>query len=350
MRAAELVRRAHQDVAADLGDVDRLVRRVVHRVDPRDRAGLARQRADALRVCDRAGRVRGERERDDARPVTELPLEVVVVDREPVGRLDDAARSGPCPQRARPTARHRRRGRAASSGSRRPASKSRAAVRGSAKSSVVMFMPNEISSGVRAEEPTSVVLRAREDRLDRAAGGIRARRGCRTPRATRSRSPARPRPGPACRRARRRTRSPIWSDENRSRAASTAKLVGSCRALPSQDPGQHGEVDVAARHDADHLPSSGRRPVSAAATRSAPAPSAITRVRSAISPHGRRHLGERTSRSASVEQLRRVLPHPRDQLAAARPVDERRLVLDARSARRAASVAATGAPVSGSAE
>ena len=73
-------------------DVDALVGGVVDGVDPRDRARLAGEAADPPRVGERAGRVRREREGDDARPLGELALEVVVVDRELVGRVDDAHR------------------------------------------------------------------------------------------------------------------------------------------------------------------------------------------------------------------------------------------------------------------
>ena len=89
MGAAELVGRAEEDVAAELGDVDRLVGCVVDGVDPRERPGLAGERADPARVGDAAGGVRGEREGDDPGAVRELALEVVVVDRELVGRRGD---------------------------------------------------------------------------------------------------------------------------------------------------------------------------------------------------------------------------------------------------------------------
>ena len=45
VRAAELVRRAEEHVGVDRADVDRLVRRVVHRVHPGERAGLVRDPA-----------------------------------------------------------------------------------------------------------------------------------------------------------------------------------------------------------------------------------------------------------------------------------------------------------------
>ena len=89
MRAAELVRRAKKDIAADVLDIDRLVRRVVDSVDPRERPDLACQAADPLGLGDRSGGVRGEGERDDARLARrQLPLEVVEIDREVIGGLD----------------------------------------------------------------------------------------------------------------------------------------------------------------------------------------------------------------------------------------------------------------------
>ena len=90
MRATELVGRAEQHVAAELTHIDRLVRRVVHRVDPRDRTRGTSERADALRICERPGRVRREREGHDPRAVRELALEVVVVDGQLVGHTRGA--------------------------------------------------------------------------------------------------------------------------------------------------------------------------------------------------------------------------------------------------------------------
>ena len=88
MRAAELVRRAEEHVAADRLHVDRLVRRVVNRVDPRERARFARELRDALRVGDRADGVRRVDARDDARSVVELALEIVEVEAQVVGDVD----------------------------------------------------------------------------------------------------------------------------------------------------------------------------------------------------------------------------------------------------------------------
>ncbi len=90
VRAEELVRRADEHVDAEIGDVDPSVRRVVDRVRPRERARVVRELGDAACVGARADRVRGERERDDARPVRQLPLEVREIERRVVVQLDEA--------------------------------------------------------------------------------------------------------------------------------------------------------------------------------------------------------------------------------------------------------------------
>ena len=90
VRPEELVRRADQHVDAERGDVDRPVRRVVHGVRPGERAGLMRELGDPRRVGERADRVRGERERDDLRPLAELRREVVEVERRVLVDPDEA--------------------------------------------------------------------------------------------------------------------------------------------------------------------------------------------------------------------------------------------------------------------
>ena len=92
VRAVELVRRADEHVGAERGRVDRCVRRVVHGVCPGERAGVVRQLDDAVRVGQRARGVRGEWEGDDPRPLGELPLEVVEVERRVVADVDEADR------------------------------------------------------------------------------------------------------------------------------------------------------------------------------------------------------------------------------------------------------------------
>ena len=90
VRPEELVRRADQDVAAPGGDVDRTVRAVVDGVDPGERAHRVRELDDTADVRRGADRVRGGREGDDARLLGQLPLEVVVVEREVVRHVDEA--------------------------------------------------------------------------------------------------------------------------------------------------------------------------------------------------------------------------------------------------------------------
>ena len=81
VRTAELVRRADQHVDTGLGDVDRAVRRVVDGVDPRERPCRVGELRDARHVRQRPYGVRRPRERDDARPLAELSLEVGEVER-----------------------------------------------------------------------------------------------------------------------------------------------------------------------------------------------------------------------------------------------------------------------------
>ena len=88
VRAAELVRRADEHVGADGADVDRLVRGVVHRVHPGERADIVRELAHPPGVGDGADRVRrpGERDHLGARP--ELALQVREVERGVVVQRD----------------------------------------------------------------------------------------------------------------------------------------------------------------------------------------------------------------------------------------------------------------------
>jgi hypothetical protein len=79
VRAAELVRGADQHVGVDSAHVDRLVRRVVHRIHPGQRASLVRQFAYPGGVHDGADRVGGPRERDHLRPRPELALQVLEI-------------------------------------------------------------------------------------------------------------------------------------------------------------------------------------------------------------------------------------------------------------------------------
>ena len=88
VRAAELVGRAEQHVGPDRRDVDRLVRGVVDRVDPGQRADAVRQLADPRGVDDRADRVGRPGEGHDPRALGELGREVVVVERRVGAQLD----------------------------------------------------------------------------------------------------------------------------------------------------------------------------------------------------------------------------------------------------------------------
>ena len=88
--AEELVRRADEHVDAERGDVDRSVGRVMHGVGPRERAGLVGELGDPSRVGEGADGVRGEREGDDLRPLSELAREVVHVERRVLVQSDEA--------------------------------------------------------------------------------------------------------------------------------------------------------------------------------------------------------------------------------------------------------------------
>jgi hypothetical protein len=88
MGAAELVRRADQHVGVDMTDVDRLVRGVVDRVHPGQRAGRVRELAHAAGVGDRPDRVGGPGERDYLGPRPELAFQVLEVQGRIVVQLD----------------------------------------------------------------------------------------------------------------------------------------------------------------------------------------------------------------------------------------------------------------------
>ena len=90
MRPEELVRRADEHVDAERGDIDRSVRGVVDGVGPGDRAGPVREIGDAADLGERAHRVGGDRKGDDPRPVGELPLQVVEVERRVLVDVDEA--------------------------------------------------------------------------------------------------------------------------------------------------------------------------------------------------------------------------------------------------------------------
>ena len=88
MRTEELVRRAEQYVAAELGCVDTPVRGVMDRVHPGQGASAVRELGDARRGGQRAHGVGGQRVRDDFRPVGELRSEIVEVKLQVGGHAD----------------------------------------------------------------------------------------------------------------------------------------------------------------------------------------------------------------------------------------------------------------------
>ena len=94
MRPEELVRRAQQDVAAEVRDLDVAVRRVVNRVDPGEGADRVRDLDDLRRRSDRPDGVRRQREGHDLGPLGDERAQVLEVDpalRVEVGELHDDA-------------------------------------------------------------------------------------------------------------------------------------------------------------------------------------------------------------------------------------------------------------------
>jgi hypothetical protein len=88
VRAAELVRRAEEDVDPERLDVDRLVRGEVDGVDPAEGAGGVGELRHARDVRDRPDRVRGGDAGDDANALVELSLEVAEVQPQIVADVD----------------------------------------------------------------------------------------------------------------------------------------------------------------------------------------------------------------------------------------------------------------------
>ena len=89
MRAEELVRRAEEHVDAERGDVDRPVRRVVHRVGPGERADGVRELRDAARVDERPDAFDASGNATTRVRSLELRLEIVEVERRVVAELDE---------------------------------------------------------------------------------------------------------------------------------------------------------------------------------------------------------------------------------------------------------------------
>ena len=77
VRPVELVRRAHQQIAADRADVHQRVRRVVDRVDEAERAGVVREPGGGGHVGDRAEGIRRGADRQELRPRREGAFERV---------------------------------------------------------------------------------------------------------------------------------------------------------------------------------------------------------------------------------------------------------------------------------
>ena len=246
VRAAELVRRADQHVAADLDDVDRFVRRVVNGVDPRDRARRSRQmcrcasrrrrspshsrRSQTRRhACDPSADARGRRSRRS--------------DRRSRARR---ARPFPCRRRARPTAPHRHRDPAPSSRPRpRPQSPAPRRARSRSRASSCSYRTRSRRSCSRG---TGRRLPSPGRESPRPHGRLRTGRpGCRMRDEARRRSLRPLRPGPAFLRERRRMR-------NRLRARRTGRAPPRrSRLLADQDAAQHSGIDVPAGDDADDL-------------------------------------------------------------------------------------------------
>ena len=273
-----------------------------------------------------------------------LPLEVVVVDGELVGRADDVHRRAPCRRRARPTGRRRRRDRAAVVTISSPARKSRA---GRAREREVerrhVHAERDLVGGA-AEEARGVLLRPLEDRLDRAAGRIRRAEVARRLAQGVARSPARPRRAPASRPARRRRRSPSWSEEKR-----LAHRVDVHGVSPDEDPAEHGGVDVPARDDADDLLAPATRPRDGRGDRERAGALRRSRASARRAAARRRPTSSSGSANAPSSELRGVRP---DAAGSARGCPSRRRTTARsrpRSARRRRASPATGAPVSGSA-
>jgi hypothetical protein len=146
--------------------------RVVHGVDPGKGARLAREPAEPLCVGDRARGVRGQGECDDACPIRELALDIVVVDRQLVRRVrhDDLQPAVGCELHPRGDASvvvERRR--------EDLASRLEVPCSGAGEGEVQrrhVHPERDLVRG-RAEEARGVALRAGEDGLDRGARRVR---------------------------------------------------------------------------------------------------------------------------------------------------------------------------------
>ena len=190
------------------------MRRVVHGVDPGQRARLVRELGHPCHVHQRSDGIRGPGIRDHARAVRAAA---------PRGRRGRAS----CRRdmSAKRTTRSRSRasssqGETLASWSSRvttissPAASSRPSVRVRAKLSVVMLAPKTTSSGLAAEELRRRISGLVDQDLGSAAGLVRAADVRVRVRAGSRRSHRSPRPAPACRRGRRRTPAPCRAPRN----------------------------------------------------------------------------------------------------------------------------------------
>ena len=88
MWPAPFVGRADQDIRVDRVDVDRLVRGIVHRVDPRQRAHRMGELADPCGIDNGTDSIGRPRERHNARAGRQLALKIVEVQRRVIVQLD----------------------------------------------------------------------------------------------------------------------------------------------------------------------------------------------------------------------------------------------------------------------
>ena len=158
-----------QDVAAERDDVDPLVRRVVDAVEPRERAGLARERAEPLHVDERSDCVARDRAGDDAGAVGELALEVVEVERQVLVHVDEVDVHPPVRGELDP---RRRAAVVVEARDDHLVALAPVASGGAAEREVHRghVHPEHDLVGCAAEEPCAVALRLREDGLDPLSG------------------------------------------------------------------------------------------------------------------------------------------------------------------------------------
>ncbi|MCK7516307.1 MAG: hypothetical protein MZV64_00545 [Ignavibacteriales bacterium] len=112
MRTEKLITTAHEKITADILHVDGTVRRVLHRVDVNQRAGLVRHLRQLFDRVHRPQQVRGIPERRDLRFLLQRPREIIQVERALLHvNVHPEQVASPCPPRPASTARCWRRGR-----------------------------------------------------------------------------------------------------------------------------------------------------------------------------------------------------------------------------------------------